>query len=74
MRRKRRILRAILLREGDYCCDQAQFAASSPARGDSSQELFGFRAASHQQRHPERCERDLFWTIYVLLTALNYDC
>jgi hypothetical protein len=58
MWRKRRIQRAILLREGDYCCDQAQFAASSPTRGDSSQELFGFWAASHQQRHPECCERE----------------
>jgi hypothetical protein len=39
MRRKRRIQRAILLREGDYCCDQAQFAAPPSARGNSSQKL-----------------------------------
>jgi hypothetical protein len=37
MRGKRRIQIAILLREDDYCCDRAQFAASSPARDDSSQ-------------------------------------
>jgi hypothetical protein len=56
MRRKRRKQRAILLREGDYCCDQAQFAAPSPARGDSSQKLFCLWTASNQQHHPERCK------------------
>src|SRR5215475_1297428 len=58
MRRKRRIQRAILLRESDYCCDQAQFAAPSPARGDSSQKLFRLWTASNQQRHPECCKHE----------------
>src|SRR5262247_3693386 len=58
MRRKRRIQRAILLRESDYCCDQAQFAAPSPARGDSSQKLFCLWTAPNQQHHPERCKHE----------------
>jgi hypothetical protein len=58
MRRKRRKQRAILLRKGDYCCDQAQFAAPFPARGDWSQKLFFPWTASNQQRHPERCKRE----------------
>jgi len=58
MRRKRRKQRAIPLHKGDYCGNQAQFAATSPARGDSSQKLFCPQAASDQQRHPERCKRE----------------
>jgi hypothetical protein len=58
MRRKRRIQRAILLREGDYCCDQAQFAAPSPARGDSPQKLVCLWPASNQQHRPDRCKRE----------------
>src|SRR5499426_2100263 len=58
MRRKRCKQRAILLREGNYRCDQAQFAAPSPARGDSSQKLFCLWTASNQQRHPDRCKRE----------------
>jgi hypothetical protein len=58
MRRKRHKQRALLLRKGDYCCDQAQFAAPSPARGDSSQKLFCPWTASNQKRHPERCKHE----------------
>src|SRR6266498_2288819 len=52
MRRKRRKQRAIPLHKGDYCGNQAQFAATSPARGDSSQKLFCPQAASDHSATP----------------------